>query len=84
MKEMTLYRFHDILYKFFISLTLFGVGMLAMDVIMLANRKPLYMFGQPMSGWDNLIPLVPVLLLILGCYWMSQNHKKQSMGAKWR
>lgn len=84
MNEITKQRFHDILYKFFISLTMFGIGMLAMDIITLANRKPLYMFGEAMSGWNNMIPLIPIILLIIGCYWMSQTHKKQSMEAKWR
>lgn len=84
MKEVTRYRFHDILYKFFISLSMFGIGMLAMDIITLLNKYPLYMFGQPMHGWETIYALIPPILLALGCYWIAQNHKKQSMEAKWR
>ena len=84
MKEITLNRFHDILYKFFAGLVCFGFFMLAMDLITLLNRRNLYMFQNELHGWDNLLGILPVLLLIGFAWWLADTHKKQSMAVKWR
>lgn len=84
MKEITIRRFHDILYKFFMSLTLLGFGMLAMDIITLLNRRGLFWFGSEMKGWDNLIAIGPVLVMIVLCWKLAISYRKQWEAMKWR
>ena len=84
MKEITLSKFHDILYKFFAVLTCLGFFMLAMDLITVLNKRNLFMFQQELKGWDNLIGFIPVLFMIVFSWWIAVKHKKQSNEAKWR
>lgn len=84
MKEITLQRFHDILYKFFAVLTCLGFFMLAMDIITLLNHRGLFMFNQEMRGWQNLLALIPVLVMIVLCWYMAIIHRKNSKNATWR
>jgi len=65
-------------------LCLFGIFMLAMDIIALSNRLPLFMFGQPLHGLDMVYAFTPVILLILGCAWLANKHKKLAIQAEWR
>lgn len=65
-------------------LTCFGFLMLAFDLITLANGHNLYMFRYQLDGWNNLIALLPVLVLIAGCWYFAGWYRKQSESTKWR
>lgn len=84
MKEITAQRYHDILYKFFVTVACLGLFILAMDLIAFANQRPLYFAGQPVIGDYAVIPLILDGVMILGCSIMSRVHKKHCMGFKWR
>lgn len=84
MNEITLARFHDILYKFFALITCFGLGMLSLDMITLLSGHNLYMFRYELFGWGNLIGLAPVIAMIVFGWHMANSHKKKAKEAKWR
>lgn len=84
MNEITRYKFHDILFKFFMSITLLCIGMLSLDIISLLHRIPLFWMGKPMTGYYTIIPLLPVILGIILGYWLTSYHRKHSIEAKWR
>lgn len=84
MKEITISRFHGILYRFFAILVCFGGLMIAMDVMLLTNHHNLFLFGHEMKGWDNLLAFTPELGLIIFGWFMAQKQKKLSEATKWR
>lgn len=84
MKEITMQKFHDILYKFFSVICCGGLFFLSMDLLLLSSRHSLYFVQIPMQGWYNVIPLsLDGLMITLG-YLLARHHKKHSVEAKWR
>lgn len=83
MKEITLFKFHDILYKFFAVLCCLGLFMLAMDLLALANRNPIFLAGQAMTGSYIIIPLLIDSIMIILAYKMAITHLGQAKKAKW-
>lgn len=83
MKEITISRFHDILYKFFALICYGGLFFLSMDLLLLSSRHSLYFVQIPMQGIYNVIPLsLDGLMITLG-FLLAKHHKKYSMEAKW-
>lgn len=84
MKEITLFKFHDIFYKFFAILCCGGLFFLSMDLLLLSSRHTLYFMQIPMNGIYNVIPLsLDGLMIILG-FFLAKYHKKYAVRAKWR
>lgn len=84
MKEITLTKFHDILYKFFSIICCGGLFFLSMDLLLLSSRHSLYFVQIPMQGWYNVIPLSLDCIMIIFGFLLAKHHKKHSMEAKWR
>ncbi len=84
MKEITLTKYHSILYKFFAVLCCFGVFMGAMDIISILKGYPLFLFKIPFVGLSGIIPLIPVMLIIILSYKMAVFYKKMGEREQWR
>lgn len=84
MKEITITRFHDILYKFFAVLSCLGAFILSMDIIAIIHHYPLYLVGRPVSGYYIIIPIALDMLMIILCYRMARLHFAQWRKTKWR
>lgn len=82
--EITYQKFNDILYKFFAGLACLGLGMFAMDLILLANHHNLFMFRTELKGYDNILGLLPEIFLGVVSWRLAKFYRKQSEALKWR